>query len=890
VKAQAGLTPMMAQYLELKREHPDAILLFRMGDFYETFLTDAQEVSALLGLTLTSREKRGDEAIPLAGIPYHALEHYLGKLLELGRTVAICEQLEDPAKAKGLVRRGVVEVISPGTVTNPALLRGDDSVYLLAVAEPPDRHGAWGYALLDGSTGELRCGESDRDELLALTRRCTVGEMLLSELGSSSLPTEGNGAGPKSAAVTRVSPLLFQSSFAAQTLCDHFRVHGVAGLGLADLPLATCAAGAALRYLADRQRARPDQVTRLVVERAAGYLHLDRETLAHLELFEGLRGGDAQATLFHQLNATVTPMGRRTLAAWLRQPLCDVAGIARRQDAVEWLVQHAPAAEEARAALRGVGDLERIASRIATQRALPHELGALRAGLLRLPRVQEVLAEAEALLLSEPAASLREAARLAEPLQRELAAELPSHLRAGGVVCPGVDGELDRLRDLAGGGKRWLASYQEQLRERTGIPSLKVAYNKVFGYYLEVTTRHIDKVPVEFEERATLAGAKRYITAELKQRERAILSADEERIEREAVVFAALLARLAQELPALRGIAVAAGVLDALLSLAQVARARAWVRPVVDASDVLEVEDGRHPVVERLVAEPFTPNDLALDGQRRQLLLLTGPNMGGKSTFLRQAAVLVVLAQMGSFVPARRARIGVVDRLFTRVGASDNLARGQSTFLVEMAETANILRNATSRSLVILDEVGRGTSTDDGLALAWAITEYLHDGPARPKTLFATHFHELTDLSEALPRAANFQMEVRERDGQILFLHRVLPGVGDRSYGIHVAELAGVPVPVLERARAKLEELLAAGAAASAVDQGRHAARRAGSASQLALFTPPPRAAWEAALLAQLRALECDRLRPIEALAILAELAAAAREGRPPQPWSAARH
>jgi DNA mismatch repair protein MutS len=867
--AAKGPTPMMKQYLELKAQQPDALMLFRMGDFYETFYEDARIASSVLGLTLTSREKSGDDPIPLAGVPFHALDHYLSKLVAAGHTVAICEQTEDPAQAKGLVRREVVEVVSPGTVTDPALLDETQTLFLLAVAAQGER---CGYALLDSSTGEFRCGECDREELGSLARRFRVAEVILAE------SSHENGEGSQwsldfsGASLSSVSPLLFEPEFAAETLSDHFRVQSLSGLALDDMPLATRAAGAALRYLADRQRRRPSQVRDLEVEHQDRHLLLDRETIAHLELFEGLRAGERETSLFAQIDNCRTPMGRRRLAAWLRAPLSQSSSINARLDAVQWLAEHGVQREGLVDTLTGTGDLERIAGRVATARALPHQLSMLRAGLGRLPSLTESLASAEVDLLRALPEASPGVASLEELLRTSLVDETPTHLRQGGVIREGFDAALDELRDLDRGGKAWIARYQEEQRERTGISGLKVGFNRVFGYHLEVTNKHLDRVPPDYEEKQRLAGGKRFVTDELKQQEQRILSAQEERIRTEQKLYDEIQRRAQEELEALYLVLEAWSELDALVSLATAAVQRRYVRPVLDDTGEMHIEAGRHPVVEALSTEPFTPNDLRLDASRR-LLVLTGPNMGGKSTYLRQAALYCVLAQMGSFVPAHSARLGLVDRVFTRVGASDNLARGQSTFLVEMSETAKILRSATSRSLVIFDEVGRGTSTTDGLALARAIIEYLHDGPQRPKTLFATHFHELTDLGTELARAANIQMEVREWERQILFLHRVVEGASDQSYGVHVAELAGLPPRVLDRAR----ELL---------DQGGPGPRPVpttpppgGPASgQASLFDPPPR---PDELRSELASLDPDQIRPIEALQLLADLVERARRDRP---------
>jgi DNA mismatch repair protein MutS len=857
---------MMVQYLGQKSEHPDAILLFRMGDFYETFYDDARIVAEVLGITLTSREKQGDAPIPLAGIPYHALDQYLVRLLDAGHTVALCEQTEDPAQAKGLVKREVVEVVSPGTITNPALLRDADPAWLLSVA--PQEGELWGWALLDSATGEFRCATTHRDEVLALPRRYPVAELLLPD---SSVDAQGNSPDARRLGLEEFSVrsgLHFDPRVAAEEICRHFEVHSVAALGLeADEP-AVGAAGAALGYLAERQRRRPSQVLALTVERDERRLFLDRETVAHLELFEGLRAGDRKTSLFFHVDRTRTPMGRRHLASWLRSPLAAVDDIEARLEAVAWGADHPRELDDLRGALRGIGDLERVNGRVATLRAMPHELGALRDGLARIPDILPALGAVPPLL-----GRLEEAWPAVEPvlerLDRALVEEPPTHLRHGGVFRDGVDDELDRIRALNRDGKSWIAAYQEAERERTGIPVLKVGFNKVFGYHVEVSNKHLEKVPGEYVEKQRLAAGKRFITPALKEREQQILSAEEDMLACEARLFEGLVEELSSCNADLARALGALAVVDVACGLAALARERNWVRPAIEDSGVIFIEGGRHPVVEQLAEEPFVPNDLALDTDQRQMLLLTGPNMGGKSTYLRQAALIVLLAQAGSFVPAARARIGLVDRLFTRVGASDDLARGQSTFLVEMSETAKILRGMTPRSLLVFDEVGRGTSTRDGLAIARAITEFLHEGPVNPRTLFATHFHELTEIVEGLDRAQNARLEVREWEGKILFLHQVVDGATDRSYGVHVAELAGVPAPVLDRARELMEE-----AGVPGLDPERRLGPPPRNEPQLGLFQAPTP---ETPLTERLRDLNVDQIRPLDALVLLSELVDLAR-------------
>jgi len=853
---------MMAQYLEQKAEYPDAILLFRMGDFYETFYEDASTVADALGIALTSRDKQGDSPIPLAGIPYHALDQYLIRLLDAGHTVAICEQTEDPAQARGLVRREVVEVVSPGTITNPALLREAEGAWLLAVAPASDE--AWGWALLDSSTGEFRCATSFREEVFALPRRYSVAELLVPD---SDVDRDGRSSVATALGLDEFSvrsALHFDPRVAVEELERHFKLNDVSALGLQADEAATGAAGAALGYLAERQRRRPAQVISLEVEREEGRLYLDRETIAHLELFAGLRGADRRTSLFHHIDRTLTPMGRRRLSDWLRAPLARIDGIEERLDAVQWGIENPQVLARLRELLRGIGDLARINGRVATQRAMPHELGALRDGLSRIPELVAILQSVPELLGALPR-TWPAVKGVASELATLLVAEPPTHLRHGGIFDGGADDELDRLRELNRGGKAWIAAYQESERERTGIAVLKVGYNKVFGYHVEVSNKHLGKVPDGYVEKQRLTNGKRYVTQELKEREQEILRAEEDMVACEARLFGQLVARLAADNEPLARVLQALATVDTVASMSTLARERDWTRPVLEDSGRLEIQGGRHPVVEALTGEPFVPNDLLLDTSSRQLVLLTGPNMGGKSTYLRQAALIVVLGQAGSFVPALRARIGLVDRLFTRVGASDDLARGQSTFLVEMSETAKILRSMTARSLLVFDEVGRGTSTRDGLAIARAITEYLHDGKINPRTLFATHFHELTEVVEGLSRAANARLEVREWEGRILFLHQVVDGASDRSYGVHVAELAGVPAEVLQRAR---ELVQAPGEQAVEAPEGALGPPPP-QGPQMGLFAAPSQ---ETPLSDRLRDLAVDQLRPIDALVLLGEL------------------
>jgi len=852
-------TPLLRQYREIKAQHPDAILFFRMGDFYEMFFDDAEAGARVLGITLTSR---GD-GIPLAGVPVKAAAEYLRQLVASGRRVAICEQVEDPRKARGLVRREVIETLSPGAILEDGWVAGGRNNFLVAVVESrgEGEGSGTGVAAIDLSTGEFlleTCGPTGLAEALG---RLGPAELVL--------PPEVEVPAPDDLLRTRRELWEFDLDLARQEVPRRFGLASLDGLGigLEDAP-AVRAAGALLRYVADLQPAGLPQLRRPVVRRAERFLWLDEMTRRNLELVEPLRGGARGVTLLEALDRTVTPMGARLLRQWVLSPLRDPAEIDARLDAVACCVRNAAARDRAREALDGVRDLERLAGRAAAGRATPRDLGALRDSFLRLPEVGAALKElaggrAEVSeLVARLDAEFDPLADLAVALSEALSERPPVTLSDGGAIRPGFDPELDQLRSLRDGGKQYLAGLQERERNRTGIPSLKVGYNKVFGYYLEVTHAQRSRVPADYERRQTLTGAERYITPELKEHEAKILGAEERLIERESELFTALRDRVGSRIDRIQRSSTALARLDVWTGLGDVAARHDYVRPEIHDGFEFELRASRHPVLERLMPrEGFIPNDVHFDAAGR-VLLVTGPNMAGKSTILRQIGLCAVMAQLGSFVPAEAARIGVVDRLFTRVGASDNLAQGQSTFMVEMSETSAILHNATARSLVLLDEIGRGTSTYDGVAIAWAVTEHLHD-QVGCKTMFATHYHELMQLPERLQHARNLNVAVKDTGSTVVFLHRLEPGGTDRSYGIHVGQLAGLPDTVVSRARQVLGQL-----------EGEHrmvpGARATPDPGQLALFAAsPPR---PDPTLEELRALDLDRLTPIEALNRLAEL------------------
>jgi len=867
------LTPMIRQYHEAKAQAKDALLFFRLGDFYELFYDDARVAAQLLGITLTSRAK-GDDRVPMAGVPHHAAKGYVARLVAAGYKVALCDQVEVPGPGKQLVRREIVRLVTPGTLFDEEDAR--EPVWLGAVVLEGDRAAV---ALLDASTGELRAlqpggVEAALDEL----QRAQPRELLLAE---ELLGTPLEEALRKASGAVRIEGRAPRGPAEAQRFLQrHLGVATLDGFGLRE-PLSVQAAAEALSYLQETQRTAAQHVVRVQMEQPAEALWIDPSAVQNLELFRG-PDGRRTGTLLSVVDRTLTAAGSRMLSRWLAAPLTDAVAIRARQDAVEELSQGAVAREEISDALRSVLDVERLLGRLAVGQGAPRDLAGLRTSLQRMPALARSLAACSAPRLRDLAPPLGAPADLCALLDTALADEVPAG-REPGFVRQGYRNDLDELADLAQGGRAAIAALEAQERARTGIQSLKVRYNRVTGFYLEVTKPNLHLVPGDYQRRSSTVGAERFTMPALAEHEARVLSAEERRAALEQQIFdelrTAVLARSAD----LRACAAAAAEADALLSFARVAAESGWVRPLVDGSDVIEVLQGRHPVVERALAAsgegPFVPNDLSLDSERR-LVVLTGPNMAGKSTAMRQVALIVVLAQAGSFVPAQRARIGLVDRLFTRVGAADDLARGQSTFMVEMAECARILHQATPRSLLLLDEVGRGTSTFDGLALAWAIAEHLHD-VARSRTLFATHYHELCDLAREKPHAVNLTMAVSDVEGRVVFLRKVVPGAASRSYGIHVARLAGLPETVLRRAREILGNL-----EAQELDEAGHpalASPRRRSRAQLGLFgeaAPAPAATGPAPAPADsraeqiafaLRELDLARTSPLDALLWLHE-------------------
>ena len=861
-------TPLMQQYREIKARHKDAILFFRMGDFYEMFYDDAETASRALGLTLTSRNNGGASAVPLAGVPVRAVSEYLRRLVQQGFRVAICEQIEDPKVAKGIVRRAVVETITPGAAFSDDLLDGARNNFLCAIHASADRVG---IAAIDVSTGEFKLVTTHHKDTTAALARLAPREVIV--------PAGQNAAQDFARSLdvllTEREGWEFEPATAADALAGHFAVRSLEGFGIdGEDAAAVGAAGALMRYVRELLPAGIPHLARPTVERPGGVMPIDEMTRRNLELVESLRGGDTAGTLLGVLDRTQTPMGARLLRQWVLAPLTELAAINARLDAVGALVGDPIARTALRAALDGVRDVERLAGKTAALRANPRDVRALGDSLARLPDVDAALKRMQlAGVLQEIRAAWDSCADLAADIQRSLVERPPVAIGEGETIAPGVEAALDELRGIAAGGKDAIASLQAAERDRTGISSLKVGYNKVFGYFIEVTNANSHLVPADYQRRQTLTGAERYVTPALKEFEEKVLHATEriDVVERE--LFDALRARIGAQIGRLQRLAGTLARLDVLATLAEVAEREGYVRPEVGEGFDLEITAGRHPVVERMMPrEQFIPNDVTLAADAR-MIILTGPNMAGKSTILRQIGLLVLMAQTGSFVPATRARVGIADRVFTRVGASDNLVRGQSTFMVEMSETSAILHTATARSLVLLDEIGRGTSTWDGVSIAWAVSEHLHERIGC-KTVFATHYHELTQLADEFASVRNFNVDVRESGERILFLHRLKPGGADRSYGIEVGRLAGLPKPVIARARALLK-LLEGEQLVAALGGKAGVAARAPRADtdQLALFSgdlPHP-------VVERLREIDVNTLTPLEALALLAQLTAEAR-------------
>lgn len=869
----------MKQYREMKRRHMDAILLFRMGDFYEMFDQDAVTASKVLEITLTARNRSKGIDTPLCGFPYHAAEGYIAKLIRRGFKVAVCEQVEDPKLAKGIVKREVIRVVTPGTVLDTGLLDAKENNYLAGVC--PAKTG-YGLALLDISTGDFfiaeTAGRDNLAELDAVLSRFNPREFVLPE-GEDQDPGLSKLLSQYSQVLNTVEGWTFDPDTARRTLLEHFNVSSLDGFGVSDHTISISAAGAVVRYIQETQKTSLANINRIRAYRPAQYMLLDAACQRNLELTKNIYDGSSKGTLLSAIDFTVTAMGGRRLRGWLLNPLMDTVEIEARLDAVEELKEDHKRRAELMACLGRIYDLERLISRVSLGAANARDLIALKESLTVLPEMKGLLSGLTASILHETASGWDDLADVRALIEQAIHDDPPYTLREGRLIKSGYNRELDELRSISTEGKGLIAAIERRERERTGISSLRVSYNKVFGYYIEVTKPNLSSIPNDYIRKQTLANAERFVTPELKEYEEKVLGAEEKMLDLEYRLFQDVREKVASSVVRIQDMASRLSVLDCLIGLAEAAARNNYVRPVVNDGDVIRIMEGRHPVIERLSEERFVPNDTILDRTENQVVILTGPNMAGKSTYMRQVALIVILAQMGCFVPAREAEIGIVDRVFTRVGASDFISRGQSTFMVEMNETANILHNATERSLIILDEIGRGTSTFDGMSIAWAVAEHIHD-KVKARTLFATHYHELTELAATRGRVRNRTIAVKEWNDQIIFLRRVIDGGADKSYGIQVARLAGLPMEVIERAKEVLHNLEMSEfdekgepiAAHKKTQDCSETSRR--EDVQLGLFSRK-----EGRLAKELADLSIDLMTPLEALNKLAELKKIAEGG-----------
>jgi len=867
-KKEAAETPLMLQYNKVKSKYSDAILFFRMGDFYEMFYDDAKVGSRILGITLTSRGhgKAGD--IPLAGFPYHALDTYLSKMVRAGYRVAICEQTEDPKFAKGVVKRDVVQVVTPGTIMEDNLLDTNRNNYLVSLL-CSDK--ICGFCYVDVTTGEFVVSEIDFSELSDQIQAVMPQEILVRDDQSDLIDSLLRGRKSRPLITLRDS-WIFSREYGYEILLKHFKTASLKGFGCDDLNLGIGAAGAALHYLKETKKSELSHIRRLMRLNTEDYMVLDNSTRRNLEITLSMTEGGKEGSLLSIVDRTKTPMGGRTVVSWLNKPLIDQKSIAMRLESVDELVREKALRKDIVSLLKDIGDIERLVTRVVMRRATPRDLAALGRSLELTAEVKKRLEHVRSIKLSEIQSGLDGCPEVSDRIKEALVDRPPTTFTAGNVIRKGYSSELDELKEAAFSGKEWIIKLQKTERERTGIPSLKVGYNKVFGYYIEVTKTHLAKIPEHYIRKQTLVNAERFITQELKEMEEKILKAEENMTELEHTLFEELREYVAGFAEPVQNNGHLIGELDTFVSFAEAAEENRYVKPVVTKSGIIRIKEGRHPVVEKQLppGEQFIPNDVLLNTDTDQLLIITGPNMAGKSTFIRQVGLIVLLAQIGSFVPAVEAEIGIVDRIFTRVGAQDNLSAGESTFLVEMNETANILNNATPKSLILLDEIGRGTSTFDGLSIAWAVAEYIHNNKnVRAKTLFATHYHELTELALVLKGVKNFNVAVREWGDKIVFLRKIVPGGCDHSYGIHVAKLAGLPEEVIERAKEVLSNLEANELTPNELPKmalGEHSPLKVAE-EQLSIF---PSA--EEKITNSLKEININEITPLEALHVLDEL------------------
>jgi len=847
-----ALTPLRRQYLRVKQKYPEAIVFFRLGDFYETFDEDAKIASRELDVVLTSREMGKGQRVPMAGIPHHALDNYLAKLINRGHKVAICEQLTPPGQ--GLVERDVIRVVTPGTVVEPSLLTSKSNNYLGSVVIAG---GEAGIAYVDITTGEFATTQLPAERVMPELERLQPREVLIPE-GANDYPQ-------LSFTVTRLDDYWFDLEIAREALLEQFSVSSLEGYGCAGLPLAIEAAGALIHYVKETQKETVPQLGRLATYSTDSFMTLDGQTIRNLELFQGGRWGEAGHSLLSIIDLTKTAMGGRLLRNWLGHPLLDLTMLNRRQEAIAWFYGNSLARQKIISLLADIADLERLVNRVMSGRVMPRELLALRSSLEKVPDLKAVMANAE--VIDQLSDELKPHPDIADLIARAIA-DAPGDLEQGGVIKEGFSSELDEIRRNSREAKQYLAGLEQRERQRTGIKSLKVGYNRVFGYYIEISRANLNLIPSDYIRKQTLSEAERFFTPELKEYESLILNAQEKIADLESAIFRQLCQQIGAAGEQILGTARAIAQIDVLCSLAETAVRHGYVKPTLTTDDVVDIKGGRHPIVEQSIGkDSFVPNDAYLSNKDNQLIMLTGPNMSGKSTYLRQVALIVLLAQTGSFVPADSAHIGIVDRIFTRIGEQEDLAAGQSTFMVEMTEAANILNNASPRSFIILDEIGRGTSTYDGLSIAWAVAEFIHNHPALgTKTIFATHYHELVDLAGILPRVKNFNVAVAEQGDRVIFLHKIVPGGTDRSYGIHVAQLAGLPKAVIVRAQEVLAEL-----EIHATTKGKVSAHKA--PLQIPLFA-------KGSLLAEeINRLDIDSMSPLEAITKLYELKRMARDG-----------
>lgn len=865
--AMSASTPLMKQYWAIKNQHKDQILFFRMGDFYELFYDDAKIASKVLGLTLTSRGHGTSGDVPLAGFPYHALDSYLYKMIKAGYKVAICEQVEDPKTAKTIVKREVIDIVTPGTVLSDQILEGERNNYLAAVYFEGETAG---LAKADFSTGEFSVIEFSIQDVYDYLSNIQPSEVLVSTEQAGYLSR--NIRNEEQFSITKREEWLFARTFAYETLTNHFKTATLKGFGCEDLTAGLGAAGVILHYLQETKKSEIAHFQRLRREFPQHHMILDQATLRNLEILNPISREQKEGSLISVMDQTLTPMGGRLIRQQIRYPLRDIHEIRNRLDSVEDFLTASDTRARNRKILKSIGDLERIISKICARRCNARDFVALKDSIKKVSELIDTLQELEGTHVKRLRNGLDPAGDLVDLIEEAIEDEPPISISDGGFIRKGFHEELDEYREMAFSGKSWIANHQSLEREKMGISSLKVGYNKIFGYYIEITKPHLDKVPETYIRKQTLVNAERFITPELKEYEEKILTAEEKMAALEYELFEDLRKRITAESGRILATAHVVAQLDVLISLAELAESAGYVKPIVDDQDRIEIREGRHPVVEGLlpIGEDFIPNDTIIDNENEQVLVITGPNMAGKSTYIRQVGLIALMAQMGSFVPARSARIGVVDRIFTRVGASDNLAGGESTFMVEMTEMANILNNATRSSLLLLDEIGRGTSTFDGLSIAWAVAEYLHNAPAvAARTLFATHYHELTELELILPRVKNYNIAIKEWGDKIIFLRKIEPGGCDNSYGIQVARLAGLPSAVIQRAREVLANLeadeLTPGRRPRLARSGKSTIEEAHS--QLDLFKRK-----NPDLYNKLQSLKIEELTPLEALNKLQEL------------------